>query len=333
MKRLLQPLLFLLGLSLLGWMIWTTGPRQLWHSLVSMPLTIIGCILVWAVGYLLNALSWAIVMGRDAVSRIGLMRLVRLTVTGYALNYVTPFGLLGGEPYRIVALRPLIGSQAATSGVLIYLTMHVLSHLVLWLTTSLLAVWLVPRFEAHLVQALLILVGVLAALVALYCLLRLIPALRCHLDGYGRDARQLLRHQSRRFLGALLVEYVSRLWNCLQYLLILRVLGFDMGFFDALFIVAFSSLVANLLFFSPLQMGTREGGIYLALQMLLPVAAVTHDPTLMATSLTDPTLMATSQSASPLLSLAVTISLVTRVTEFAWIAIGLLPLARRKPLS
>lgn len=300
MRRYLNPLLFLVGVILLGWMIMTAGPRHLWQSLETMPLTLVGCISVWAIGYLLNAASWGTLLGRQAVCQIGKVQLYGITVGGYAINYLTPFGLLGGEPYRIVALRRWVGTQAATTSVLLYLTMHVLSHLVLWLSTCFLALFLVPRFEEHLVQALLTIVGVLLAIVVLWFLFRLIPKMRHVLDGYGRDARQLLRHEPLRFYRALAFEYVSRLWNCLEYLLILWALGLDMGFFNALFIVAFSSLVANLLFFSPLQMGTREGGIFLALGLLLPTLP-----------------------SDQLLSMAVTISLVTRIREFAWIAIGL----------
>jgi hypothetical protein len=68
----------------------------------------------------------------------------------------------------------------------------------------------------------------------------------------------------------------------------------------AILIVALSSLLANLLFFSPLQLGTREGGILLAMRVVSPEC-----------SLVD------------LTPQAVALSLMTRLREFVWIAIGL----------
>jgi hypothetical protein len=60
--------------------------------------------------------------------------------------------------------------------------------------------------------------------------------------------------------------------------------------------------LSNVLFFSPLQVGTREGGILLALQYLL-----------------------TGQ----LLPVALTLSFATRIREFCWIAVGLAIMKRK----
>jgi hypothetical protein len=108
---------------------------------------------------------------------------------------------------------------------------------------------------------------------------------------------------SGRFIRALLLELSSRLVNVIEYWLVMQALGYSsFGYADALLVVAFCSLFANILFFSPMQIGTREGGILLALQYLL-----------------------TGQ----LLPVALTISFATRIREFFWIAVGLAIMKRK----
>ena len=67
-----------------------------------------------------------------------------------------------------------------------------------------------------------------------------------------------------------------------------------MSFWDAIFVLAFSSLIGNLLFFLPMQLGAREGGLLLIVKML---------------NLSAP-------------GLGIFTSLYTRVRELVWIFIG-----------
>lgn len=71
--------------------------------------------------------------------------------------------------------------------------------------------------------------------------------------------------------------------------------GHPISYIDCILIMAFTSLFANVLFFTPLQLGTREGGFLLAFGGL---------------GLTS--------------SWAISISLITRIRETVWMMIGLL---------
>ncbi len=308
-KYLLKVALFLCCFALLGFLVWKAGPLQLWHTLCSMPGTIALCILVWAVGYLLNAASFrSILMGIGGSQ--GYLETLRLTISGYALNYITPFGLLGGEPYRVWVLKEKLGTEKATQGVVLYSMMHVASHFVFWILAAFvaLATATITRGQDRIGWNETLWVSGLM----LVCILLLLLFWRLYRRGIA------LKFMSRwvdwalldpallpsgSFLRALLLELSSRLVNVFEYWLVMQALGYpDFGYLEALLVVAFSSLLANILFFSPMQMGTREGGILLALQYLL---------------------------SGHLLPVALTLSFATRIREFFWIAVGLVIMKRK----
>ena len=92
-------------------------------------------LLLWLVIYAINALSWYIIVRSGGkVSSLTFSKLYKFTVSGFAINYVTPVGLMGGEPYRIMELTPYVGVERATSSVILYVMMHIFSHFCLWLS-------------------------------------------------------------------------------------------------------------------------------------------------------------------------------------------------------
>ena len=83
-------------------------------------------LLLWLVIYAINALSWYIIVRSGGkVSSLTFSKLYKFTVSGFAINYVTPVGLMGGEPYRIMELTPYVGVERATSSVILYVMMHI----------------------------------------------------------------------------------------------------------------------------------------------------------------------------------------------------------------
>ena len=120
-------------------------------------------LLLWLVIYAINALSWYIIVRSGGkVSSLTFSKLYKFTVSGFAINYVTPVGLMGGEPYRIMELTPYVGVERATSSVILYVMMHIFSHFCLWLSAVVIyAVFYPVTWE----------MGIVLGLVTVFCLL------------------------------------------------------------------------------------------------------------------------------------------------------------------
>lgn len=260
--------------------------NECWQLIVEMPVPILLSILVWAVVYMLNTVSFAFVLPAEqsaaGVTRVPVHSLMRVIVAGYALNYITPFGLLGGEPYRVWYLKQYMPTSQAAWSVGMYATMHVASHFVLWIIALLLGMDIFFN-----VVSFLPFIIVVIAVVAITSWL-----------SYKR------RIGISTTIRSLLAEFLSRLVGVFEYWMLMRAAGLlEASFLDAYMVVAISSLVANILFFSPMQAGTREAGVTLALALLYgggPESAIQPE----------------------YIAIGVTISLATRIRELVWIAVG-----------
>lgn len=291
---------------------------ELWSNLQRAGFYLPLVLLLWLIIYLINTSSWYIIIRSGGDTKgLSFRRLYKFTVSGFALNYVTPVGLMGGEPYRIMELTPYVGVERATSSVILYVMMHIFSHFCFWLSSVVVYICFYPVGWG---------MGIVLGLVTLFCLLLAmlfvkgyrhgmtvacirigsrIPFLKTKAMRFAEthkeqlediDRQIALLHQQKKstFYSALSLEYLARIVGCLEVWLILNVLTAHVNFADCLLIVAFSSLLANLLFFLPMQLGGREGGFALAVGGLSLSGAY-----------------------------GVYAALITRVREMVWIVIGL----------
>jgi hypothetical protein len=201
---------------------------------------------------------------------------------------------MGGEPYRIMALSPYVGNKKATSSVILYVMMHIFSHFCFWLTSIILYVTLhfigMERYTLNLwgglVMALVAIVFILLInlfmrgfkhgfVVSVLGFVKRLPFAKKwavnfsekHTDSLRKIDEQIGDLRSNRrvaFWKSLLLEYVARFVGCIEYWIIIKVLMPDVTYFDSVMLVAFSSLFSNLMFFMPMQLGAREGGMALA---------------------------------------------------------------------
>lgn len=292
--------------------------QELWQNLRKAGIWFPAVILLWVFIYFLNTLSWYIIIRDGKHAKIPFWKVYKLTVSGFALNYATPVGLMGGEPYRIMELTPYVGGSKATSSVILYVMMHIFSHFCFWMFGVILYLIFEPLNIG---------MGIILTIVGVFCLLAIyffmkgyrngmaVRTLRllCHVpfvrkwacrflterkDSLERvDSQIAALHKQRKttFYASLGLEFMARIVGCLEVLFILNILTSDVSFLSCVLIMAFTSLFANLFFFSPMQLGAREGGFALATGGLAIPSAF-----------------------------GIYTGLITRVRELIWIVIGVL---------
>lgn len=315
MSRRIRLAFLLAGLACFAYLVQHVGPRNITADLRRVGWTFAAIVLLWAVVYAVNTSVWLLLLGAQG-GRIPFWRAYAMTVSSFAINYVTPFVALGGEPFRAAAAAPWVGAERATGSVVAFRVVHTLGQFGLWLLLLpvaytivrptgrgaelvlvagaglVAAVWLLTwLLRSH---ALGRLPGTLSAVPPLRPFARALERHRAVLEAVDAQLAALATRHPRRLAAALFLETLARFVSTAELALAARSVGAPMGLRGAAFVGGFSQLLMNILFFVPLSVGTKEGGIYLGVRVL---------------------------GLRP--SLGVYAAIVSRLREIAWIALGL----------
>jgi len=331
MSRTLRLALFLLGVAVFGYLVAQIGVGQLLSDAGRTGFMFVPIVLLYALVYACSARAWQLTMGGGESNRPSFWRAYAVTISAGALNFLTPVVNAGGEPFRVAALAPWLGTRRAAGSVILHRMLHSFAYVLVWFTAIVLAFALLPRETPN---AVLIVLGVVG--LVLLCLLALIMSahrsgvLERLLDWMGRvpllrrlaarlepkrtmlveldqQITEFYHRQPRRFVQAILLEYLSRCIFMVEIVLIVASLGYRLDYLSAFTIGGLEALAGNLLFVVPFEIGAREGA-YFALFSLFGM-----DP-----------------------QLGLYTSLVSRVRDFVWIGLGLLlmiPAAERQPVT
>lgn len=278
---------------------------ELWQYIMKAGYWLIAILTLWFVLYMLNAEAWRVIIRGSGSCTVSFPRLLRLTVTGFALNYTTPCGLLGGEAYRVMELSKNIGVNRATSSVVLFAMMHIFSHFWFWVTGVAVYLLLAVAGDLPINAGTLLVLG----LAMLFCgggiylflkgykngmvvgLIRFVSKLpglrqwgvrfaerhREDLEKIDSQIAALHSQNKRSFACSLFLEYIGRILQSFEIFFMLLLFDIDGGggvggltltFVHSFLILAFTSLFANLLGFLPLQLGGREGGFAISVAQL-----------------------------------------------------------------
>lgn len=315
-RRGAEILFFLIGLLLFSFLVERFGVGNILDNVRRAGISLLLAVGIWFLIYLLNTTAWKLTLGAGA-GEIGFLYLFMVTVSGFILNYITPVVALGGEPYKVKKLSSVLGTQRALPAVVLYRMVHLLGHMTLLLAGIILAVSvlslpmavIVPLSVIALLIGGIILItlagnrnGVFQWFHGILGSLRFLPKVATALDGYRHQLEEMdgiltQTYNKRRgsFFLAIGIEFASRALMGVEMYVILSGVGVPVTLASAIFIFVMYSIAINVLFFVPMNVGAREGGIYLGLESL---------------------------SLAPLMSIY--FGIVMRIREFIWILIGLL---------
>src|SRR5688500_3036754 len=95
-------LFFIIGIGTLCYMISSLGLEVIWENILKTGWWFAPVIGSWLIIYMLNAVAFKAIIQEPHLpaSNMSYLSVLRLTIAGYAINYITPFVALGGEPFR-----------------------------------------------------------------------------------------------------------------------------------------------------------------------------------------------------------------------------------------
>lgn len=294
-------------------MVFSFGIDKIAQNLLRVGWYFIPITAVWFFVYLCNAVAWRFIINRPDIP---FKQIFSVTISGYAINYITPLFHLGGEPYRVYALKDALGLNRAVSVTISYVMLHFLSSFLIWIAGVVVALLFIP-LPAVLFVILLISLFVFGFVVWLFIkgykngvtksfasFFVKLPLLKKFSSKVGEkeailreiddNTKELYQSRKKDFIAANFFEVLSRIVATLEYFFILKAIGLNPTMLEAFIINAGLGLIANMFFVVPFELGVKEGGLYTIMGFL---------------------------KFTP--SIGIFVGIVNRIRELFWIMIGL----------
>ncbi|MBI4314080.1 MAG: flippase-like domain-containing protein [Candidatus Omnitrophica bacterium] len=285
----------IVGIGLLIWIVRSVGLEAIWQEFCRMGWRLLLILGFYWVIFALDTLGWyySFTQGYNQAS-VGSLFLIRLA--GEAINYVTPFAQMGGEPVKVLLLKQkhgipvqegftsvVIAKTAITAGLFFFAACSAAAALLYGHLSSVFArvVWIV-----------LISMGILTFLFVLAqrhgiferavpMLEKMMGARSVSIEGAGQEIdasiRNFYRSQRSRLFLSVLFHALGWAAGVVEVWLILHFLGLGVSFVQAWMIEGLWQLLKAGAFMIPGAIGAQEGSvlfIFLNMGLSSPAAVV-----------------------------------------------------------
>ena len=278
MSKSFRILLLAIGLFLFVWAIHSVGLEPLWLQIGTIGWRIMIVLAVYAVIFGLDTWGWHFAFPQKLTQSFRWRNLFGCRMAGEAINYVTPFAALGGEPIKAQLLNEhhRISWSDGLASLIIAKTSFVIGLVVLILSGLGLALWhstLANPFKLLTLGLTLLLIS----LIGLFWILQqrglvrwiwrairaLIPNLLLQKTSphagtkLNRKLTLFYRRDRNRFLLSVFFHFLGWTLGIVEVYLILKFLGIEVSWRQAWILESLWQLVKALSFFIPAALGDR----------------------------------------------------------------------------
>jgi len=302
-RLILQVALFLAGLFLFCYIVSLVDARQLLQVLLSLKVNIVFIAALYLFINFWYVWGWQVIFQDADRPKVKFWPLFNIRLAGDAINNVTPFIDVGGEPLKVALAASAfsLSKRSVFATIIVERTALLVSEMIFWVLglVPLLLYWPLP---ADLKNALLI-VTVIFSLISSVLVLgqsrgwigKWFGKFSLKVKDVDLDIKSFYRHPDRRWFFTLFLHTVGWLAGVLEMFVILYALGTPVSLFEALIAESMLQLIRSASFFIPGNLGAQEAGLAFILQGLGHTSSV-----------------------------GIAVSLIKRFRQLVWTGIGLL---------
>jgi len=271
-------------------------------------------LVIYALAFLCDVISWQLAFRSLAMNLQWLNRLFLVRLIGEAFNTVIPSASVGGEPLKAVILKNSyqISYRESGASLIIARTVNMLS-LILFLGIGFILLLSSPMFTrsyqitAGIGLTIITLGTILFYLVQRFQVISLtgtwlsttrsgsrVEKLLHIIYDVDRHLLEFYASNHAKFITALGLSWLNWLLGVVEIYVVMTMIGYPLGFMDCWIIETMAQLIRTGTFFIPASIGAQEG------IFMLMGAIVTGNP-----------------------SLGVAVSVIRRIRELIWVAMGL----------
>ncbi len=260
--------LFVIGFSILGFMLSQMPMHEVWTSLRGVGKNMWMVFAVAPLWFMFNTFSLSVLIG----NRVHFADLFYNQLVGEAINTIVPLAGLAGEPYKVKHLSQWLPLANASRAIVQNKFIHAITGLLFGGMCGGLTALMVPLGSNTLVPLIFISVGFLIA-AGIFTMVALSRA-PDHITAFVLTKLKFLgSYQEQRvdpklFAVSLIHKMIGRTINLLEVVAILYLLGLPFSLGDVLAIEACVSATAVLFVIVPQGLGVNEAGIAVAFALL-----------------------------------------------------------------